>query len=98
MKTDIPMPYENCTQEEAVDFLRKHIEARDEEIARLKALYDDANEAAQKRAWAMDRAVRMYERNPGKPADLHEVAEAIREYIEIVKPDAKLLETKIEVA
>ena len=83
--TEIKLPYEDCTREEAIDFLRQHIEARDAEIARLKALYDDANETAQKRAWAMDRAVKIVE-NTCEVENLYKIADIIFAYVEIQKP------------
>jgi len=53
----IPVPKEDCTKEEAIEYLSKHIELLNEEIHKIRS--DDEK---QTRAWALDRAVRVYEK------------------------------------
>ncbi len=59
----IPIPSENCTKEEAIEYLSKHIEMLNEEMRKFRE--DDEK---QTRAWALDRAVRVYEKSAETPS------------------------------
>lgn len=54
----IPVPKEDCTKEEAIEYLSQHIENLNKEIMAIRT--DDAK---QTRAWALDRAVRVFEKS-----------------------------------
>ena len=53
-----PVPKEDCTKEEAIEYLSAHIDDLNKELVEVKK-----DEAKQTRAWAMDRAVRVYEKH-----------------------------------
>ncbi len=81
-----PLPLENCSPEESIQYLETHIANLNEMMQEMDSRYEDADKDAQTRAWAMDRAVRLYE---GKPVPdkklLTDTADLIYQYIQIRK-------------
>jgi len=76
-----PLPLENCTPEESIQYLKTHIENLDEKIEQLEeALVKNENDR-QLRAWAVDISSRAFEKsiNPD-PGAVIEYAKKIGSY------------------
>jgi hypothetical protein len=84
-----PVPKEGCSHEEAITYLENHIQNLDEQIETIKALYEDADKDSSLRGWAMDRAIRHYEKSK-EPVDfmaLQALSDKIYEYAKIKRPE-----------
>lgn len=76
-----PLPSENCTKEEAIAYLQKHIEHQNDRIDELtNALRKNENER-QLRAWAVDLATRNFKE--ADAAQIIALAEKYREYADV---------------
>ncbi len=57
-----PLPLENCSREEAENYLKTHIENLNEEIERLETALTTNEADKQQRAWSIDIASRFFDR------------------------------------
>lgn len=82
-----PVPKENCTHEEAVSYLETHIQNLNEQLKESQEAYKSAEAEQQTRAWAMDRAIRLFEKNGygGEWSAIENLANSIYEYARLRK-------------
>lgn len=85
-----PVPAENCTDAEATTYLETHIENLTAKVEEIQDLYDDAKEESALRAWAMDRSIRVFDRQKIPTyKELTDLADSIYEYTKVQNPNAK---------
>jgi len=83
-----PIPAPDCTESEAVQYLENHIKILDDKIEELNKAYEDAERDSQLRGWAMDRAIRVYEKSGETDfAKLATMANSLFDYANIKKPE-----------
>lgn len=82
-----PVPAQDCTHEEAIQYLETHIENLNEKIEQIEKRYEDDEKDSSLRGWAMDRAIRHYEKS-SLPVDfetLQDLSDKIYNYAKIKK-------------
>lgn len=77
-----PLPKEGCTVEEENEFLKTHVENQNELIEQLKAAAVTTQNEKELRAWGVDRAVRLFERQVNWAPDAAIVLAIARKLIE----------------
>lgn len=80
------IPTEDCTKEEAVEYLSKHIEVLQSRLEEANNRFEDAKEIAERKAWALDRAVRLFENKDASIDDILDIADKFFNHIAIQKP------------
>lgn len=84
----MPIPSNDCSKEEAIEYLSNHIETLNEKIDELEKRWESSETEATQRAWAMDRAIRVFDRQQVPTFDdLKALADNLYGYtkIEVVK-------------
>lgn len=72
----IPVPREDCTKEEAIEYLSQHIEDLNNQLQTIRD-----NDEKQTRAWALDRAVRVFEKaGPTTFTEIKDMADSMYAY------------------
>lgn len=77
-----PLPKEGCTLEEENEFLKTHVENQNELIEQLKAAAVKTQNDKELRAWGVDRAVRLFERQTTQAPDAMIVLAIARMFID----------------
>lgn len=81
-----PVPLENASLKDQIEFLKTHIENQDEEIARLEEMAIANETAKQQRAWAIDIASRFFDKTQEPDfARIETLAKQINDYVEGTK-------------
>lgn len=83
MTKNNPLPFKDCTESEAVQYLKNHIEQQDAKIDELTNALQTNENARQLRAWAVDLASRNFKDSGASAEDILDLAEKYRVYADV---------------